>query len=238
MPLWLLPKIQFTLVAAALHCWLVFSSLSTRTPKSLSVRLLPSCTDPGLYCYIVPGAGLCICLLDLILFLLVCSSSLSPCEMALLSNKSLATLVRVLLIPSSRSFMNILNSVGPGIDPWGTTCDRLPASVKTIDRCPLTVTCEPMSYLSHRPPVLPDSYQFVQQQPVGNSIEHFVEVQVNNIHCSPCVNRRCSVVEGNQVSWRDLPLVNPCWLFPITCFIWFVTPSCFLSKLKAFRLQF
>ena len=42
------PRIRFAFVAAAAHCWLVFS-LSTRTPRSLSARLLPSHTDPSLY---------------------------------------------------------------------------------------------------------------------------------------------------------------------------------------------
>ncbi|KAK4810941.1 hypothetical protein QYF61_013349 [Mycteria americana] len=77
-------------------------------------------------------------LLNFILFLLSHSSSLSRslCKIALPSEVSTsppilvssANLVRVLSIPSSRSFMKMSNSVGPSIDPWGT---------------PLVTVCQP-----------------------------------------------------------------------------------------------
>lgn len=73
---------------------------------------------------------------------------------------------------------------------------------------------------------------------MGNSVECFAKVQVNNIHCSPCVDRRgYFVVDGDQLPWHDLPLGNLFWLLSITCFIWFITSGCFVSKLKALRLH-
>lgn len=57
MLLWILPKIQFAFFAAVVHCWFIFSFLSTRTPRFLSARLLPStqilaCT--GQFGYVIP----------------------------------------------------------------------------------------------------------------------------------------------------------------------------------------
>lgn len=86
-----------------------------------------------------------------------------------------------------------------------------------------------------------------QQNAVENSVKSFAEVYINIIHCSPHVNRRCCyVVEGDySLVCRDLSLVNPLWLFPIICFIWFVMVSkrthsvtCPGDKVRPLCLQF
>ena len=53
MPLLMQPGILLACFAAAAHCSLMLSLLSTKTPRSLSTELLPSQVDPSLCC--TPG---------------------------------------------------------------------------------------------------------------------------------------------------------------------------------------
>ena len=45
--LWIQPRIWSAFIAATVHCWLMFRLLSTRPPRSLSARRVPSHTDPS-----------------------------------------------------------------------------------------------------------------------------------------------------------------------------------------------
>lgn len=108
-------------------CWLVFN-LFTRTPRSLSARLLPRHTDPaciGLFGYDIPGAE-----------------------------------------PYTLSIFH----------PY------------------------------HSPATQFVSCQFVQDKAMGSSVEHFAEVQVNNIHALLQI----------RLIRHNLPLVHQCCLFSIT----------------------
>lgn len=86
--------------------------------------------------------------------------------------------------------------------------------------CCLLARLQPIS----QPSIQSVPRQLVQKKAGGSSVKCFVDVQVNNIDCSPHVDSRFYLVEGDQPR-HDLLSVNPCWLYPTTCFIWLVTAS-------------
>ena len=174
------PRIRFAFVAAAAHCWLVFS-LSTRTPRSLSARLLPSHTDPSLYWGLWLWCPSCrtwhLSLLNFIQFLLAHFSRLSRSLFLTCPPHHQFSVISKL---GAGAFSPIVQIIYEEAEQRGTrywclgdlTCDRLPAWVKTIDHHPLSMACEPVSYPSRRPSIQSVSCQFGQEKAVGNSIDH------------------------------------------------------------------
>lgn len=85
--------------------------------------------------------------------------------------------------------MEKLNKCGAQYESLGDpTCDRMPAWVKNIDRHPLSAACYPISYPPCRPPVQSLSCQFVSAEAVGNSVEHFAEVQYHICSVKVCAD--------------------------------------------------
>lgn len=62
--------------------------------------------------------------------------------------------------------------------------------------------------------------QFVQEQAVLNCVQHFLEVHPNNTHYSLHMDRKCCLVERDQISQVWLAFVNLCRLNPVTCLVW------------------
>ena len=119
------PRIQLTFRAASIHCWLMCSLLSTRTPKSFSAGLLSMNSSPSLYTYLGLPQQKCntLHMLDLSRFPWTDFSSLSrSLWMAsfpiILLNAPLSlvlsvNLLRVHLILLSMSLAKMLKSTGP-----------------------------------------------------------------------------------------------------------------------------
>lgn len=87
--------------------------------------------------------------------------------------------IRIHLIPSSRSLMEILNSVGSDIDPTG---DRLPVWGDFYHPS-LGVPCQPVPHSLHRSLFQTKVHQFLQET-VENHMENLGEVQPDKMHHS------------------------------------------------------
>jgi len=133
-PLPVEPRIPLAFQAAGAHCWLLLRFSSTRIPKSFSTGLLSRNSSPSLYTYLGLPQPKCKTLhfasLNLISFTRVHLSSLSrSLWMASLSSVlkttplsfvSSANLLKVHSIPLSVSFIKILKSTSPKMDPCRT----------------------------------------------------------------------------------------------------------------------
>lgn len=133
MPLQMQPRIRFIFVDAAAHCWLLWSLLSTRTSRSLTARLLHSHKTYPVVGSLVILSQVQDFLLSLLNFILIsltiCSNFFQGlCKMVLPCDVftsppffvSPGSLIRMLSIASSRSFMKMLNTVRPSINSWDT----------------------------------------------------------------------------------------------------------------------
>lgn len=81
------------------------------------------------------------------------------------------------------------------------------------------MTHEPVPYLFCIPLAWSVSPQFVQEQGVLNCVQHFVEVQPNSTHYCLHKDRKCCLVEGDQINQVLLAFVNLCRLSPVTCLV-------------------
>jgi len=69
-----------------------------------------------------------------------------------------------------------------------TTCHRHPFGHQAIDHYPLAVTFQPIPYTQNRPPIKSISPKFREEDVVGDHVEGFTEVQLDDIHCFSLVH--------------------------------------------------
>ncbi|PKU47282.1 wd repeat-containing protein hypothetical protein [Limosa lapponica baueri] len=97
-----------------------------------------------------------------------------------------ANLLRVYLIPLSRSLMKVLNRTGPNTEPWGTplvtSCQLDLTLFNSIHHNPLSLVIEPFCYPAKSTLVQAMSSQFLEDNAVGNGVKGFTKVQVDYIH--------------------------------------------------------
>lgn len=96
--------------------------------------------------------------------------------------------------------MNKLTTTGASVDSWGT----MPATGHQLDSVPLISTLRPTIHvvlnLPYHPLIHPTLPTLVYEDIMGDSIKALLEVQVENIHCSPLIyTATCPIIEGNQV---------------------------------------
>lgn len=113
------PRMLLAFLAARADCWLMFSLLSTKIPRSFSTALLPSCLVPSLY--YCQG-----------LFLPICRAS----------HLSLLNFPRFLLAHSSSLFRSLWNATLPfSIIDWSSQfgnlckCEYIPSPLSLQQSC-------------------------------------------------------------------------------------------------------
>ena len=108
---------------------------------------------------------------------------------------SLADLLKVDTIPSSRSLMKILNSTGPSTAPH-----TFLTGLGTTDHNPLSSASQPVLNPPHHPLIYPTLSPLQYQDVVGDSIKSFAEVKIDDIHCSlPIYPAGDAIIEGYEV---------------------------------------
>lgn len=127
--------------------------------------------------------------------------------------------LRVHSDPSHRWLIKTLSSTDPNTDPW---------KIPLLAGCQLD--CAPLidSFIPAVQPAFQPHYLSLIQ-----SLSHWLndkvttghgagvpdEIKVHSIHCLSLVHSTGDIVtESNEVGYNDLPLINLCWLFPLTLF--------------------
>lgn len=119
----------------------------------------------------------------------------------------------------SRSFMEVLSNVGHSINLWDLWLWQAASQSENRWWSLLSMTQEPVPYLFCIPLAWAVSPQFVQEQAVVNYVQYLVEVQPDNTHCSLCIDRKCCLVGGDQISQVWLAFINLCRLSPVICLV-------------------
>lgn len=113
---------------------------------------------------------------------------------------SLANLLKVHPVPSSKSLMKNWTILDPVQAPGDTTGCRLPTRLSTtLSLAILNLPCCPL--------ILSTFSEHTCEDLMGDSVESFAEVQTDNIYCSPVIcSISHSVREGYQIGKAVFPL--------------------------------
>lgn len=89
----------------------------------------------------------------------------------------------------------------------------------SIEVAPVLIALLSIYPVASHPPVIHHSEEHGSRFfLVGYHTESLSKAEINVIHCSPLFQKSSHLIlEGNEPG-HDLPLLNPCWLFPIPFF--------------------
>lgn len=176
-------NMQHAVLVVRAYCWLMLSLLSSSTPRSLSAELLSSHPSPSLYLCLTLHHPRCrtqyLPLLNFIPLVITQRSNLSEslCKASSLSGESTTSLILDLLrmhsTAASRSLIDMLNRIGPRIEPWGILLsDWLPARYSTVHYKLLSSAIQLVQCPVYLIPVHLTIGQFVQKDTVHEKLLH------------------------------------------------------------------